>query len=332
MVTRRLEIHCHEVTRMFWCPVTATTGLTGQPEKNIFVAQPADKAVFLNASGDLDLNGRELILDADGDTSIAGFGDDMMAFKLGLVDRLRITTGHLRPTSNLGLALGSTNHRWSTISGAEGNFNDQVTLGVADGTAPLIITSTTKVANLNADRLDDLEATDFATAAQGTTADAALPKTGGVMSGNLDLNGNELILDEDGDTSITADTDDVIHFKVNGNDELTLNSLYLRPSVNQSLILGHPSFRFDTIYGDTLNISGAAGISGVVSANQLVLQIADGTAPIAVTSTTKVANLNADRLDDLEATDFATTAQGTTADAAFAKVRRCHVRQPRPQR
>ena len=50
------------------------------------------------------------------------YRDDMMAFKLGLVDRLRITTGHLRPTSNLGLALGSTNHRWSTISGASGNF------------------------------------------------------------------------------------------------------------------------------------------------------------------------------------------------------------------
>ena len=41
-----------------------------------------------------------------------------------------------------------------------------------------------------------------------------LPKSGGVMSGSLDLNGNELILDEDGDTSITSDTDDVVHFKV----------------------------------------------------------------------------------------------------------------------
>ena len=250
-------------------------------DKNIFVAQPADKAVFLDASGNLDLNAGELILDADGDTSISVIGDDSVAIKLGNTDKLRINTAFFRPTSNLGMALGSTNHRWSAFASATGNFNDQVTLGVADGTAPLIITSTTKVANLNADRLDDLEATDFATAAQGTTADAALPKTGGVMSGSLDLNGNELILDGDGDTSITADTDDTIHFKVGGNDELTLNSLYLRPSVNQSLILGHPNFRFGTIYGQSLDIG-----------------IADGTAPIAVTSTTKVDNLNVDKLDD----------------------------------
>ena len=35
-----------------------------------------------------------------------------------------------------------------------------------------------------------------------------------ILSGDLDLNGNELILDVDGDTSITADTDDRIDFKI----------------------------------------------------------------------------------------------------------------------
>ena len=41
-----------------------------------------------------------------------------------------------------------------------------------------------------------------------------------VAGKSLDLNGNELVLDADGDTSITADTDDEIHFKVAGSDEL----------------------------------------------------------------------------------------------------------------
>ena len=36
---------------------------------------------------------------------------------------------------------------------------------------------------------------------------------------NTDLNGNELLLDADGDTSITADTDDQIDIKINGADE-----------------------------------------------------------------------------------------------------------------
>ena len=36
---------------------------------------------------------------------------------------------------------------------------------------------------------------------------------------NTDLNGNELLLDADGDTSITADTDDQIDIKINGADD-----------------------------------------------------------------------------------------------------------------
>jgi hypothetical protein len=40
----------------------------------------------------------------------------------------------------------------------------------------------------------------------------------------IDLNGNEMILDADADTSITADTDDQIDFKVGGTDRLSLKS------------------------------------------------------------------------------------------------------------
>ena len=40
----------------------------------------------------------------------------------------------------------------------------------------------------------------------------------------IDLNGQELILDADADTSITADTDDQIDFKVGGTDRLSLGS------------------------------------------------------------------------------------------------------------
>ena len=38
----------------------------------------------------------------------------------------------------------------------------------------------------------------------------------------IDMNGTELFLDADKDTSITADTDDTVHFKLGGNDILTL--------------------------------------------------------------------------------------------------------------
>ena len=41
------------------------------------------------------------------------------------------------------------------------------------------------------------------------------------------MNGTELILDADADTSITADTDDTIHFKIAG-DDFTMIELHLQ--------------------------------------------------------------------------------------------------------
>ena len=59
------------------------------------------------------------------------------------------------------------------------------------------------------------------TAATGITVTA-----GGitVTAGGVDLNGTELILDADADTSITADTDDQIDIRINGVDELVLTA------------------------------------------------------------------------------------------------------------
>ena len=44
------------------------------------------------------------------------------------------------------------------------------------------------------------------------------------IGGTIDMNGVELVLDEDGDTSITADTDDQIDFRVGGSDKYTMTS------------------------------------------------------------------------------------------------------------
>jgi hypothetical protein len=60
-----------------------------------------------------------------------------------------------------------------------------------------------------------------------------------VTPSTLDVNGNELILDADADTSITADTDDEIHFKAGGNDllKLTANGLHF-PQSGDGIYLG----------------------------------------------------------------------------------------------
>ena len=55
----------------------------------------------------------------------------------------------------------------------------------------------------------------------------------------IDVNGLELILDADADTSITADTDDELHFKAGGNDllKLTANGLHF-PQPGDGIYLG----------------------------------------------------------------------------------------------
>ena len=54
-----------------------------------------------------------------------------------------------------------------------------------------------------------------------------IKKTGDAMAGaltNIDIDGTELVLDADGDTSITADTDDQIDFKTGGSDRVIIDS------------------------------------------------------------------------------------------------------------
>jgi len=60
--------------------------------------------------------------------------------------------------------------------------------------------------------------------------------TSGVVATSFDMNGTELILDADADTSITSDIDDIIHFKLGGNDRVTFESglIELRNDGSQS--------------------------------------------------------------------------------------------------
>ena len=97
-----------------------------------------------------------------------------------------------------------------------------------------------------------------------------------VVGRTLDLNGNELILDADADTSITADTDDQIHFKVGGSDELKLSGTNLFPSSDQGLGLGTSNFRFAAVYVDNLSVDGNAIRSTNSNGNINLLPDGDG--------------------------------------------------------
>ena len=62
--------------------------------------------------------------------------------------------GNLVPSSNNSYTIGTSSLRWANVFGVLGNYSGQVTVSVANGTAPFAITSTTKVNNLNVDLLD----------------------------------------------------------------------------------------------------------------------------------------------------------------------------------
>ncbi len=70
---------------------------------------------------------------------------------------------------------------------------------------------------------------------------------------NPDLDGNELLLDADGDTSIHADTDDQIDIKIAGSDEYRLNASALFPVTDSANDLGTSSLKFADVHTDAIN-------------------------------------------------------------------------------
>jgi hypothetical protein len=74
----------------------------------------------------------------------------------------------------------------------------------------------------------------------------------------IDLNSNELVLDLDADTSITADTDDTIHFKIAGSDEITMTAGAIAPSTSDGNALGTTSLMFSDLFlasGSVINFN-----------------------------------------------------------------------------
>ena len=96
---------------------------------------------------------------------------------------------------------------------------------------------------------------------------------GGPM--NRDLDGDELVLDTDGDTSITADTDDQIDIKVAGTDQITIKDGALSPVTDNDIDLGTSSLEFkDAFFDGTVTTDGLT-VSGTPSFGDGSIAIAD---------------------------------------------------------
>jgi hypothetical protein len=176
-----------------------------------------------------------------------------------------------------------------------GNVSANILIStVAIGTAPLAITSTTKVTNLNADLLDGYD-----TATANTANTVAVRTSTGNLSANF-FTGNGYYLT--GIDTLTVSGADVANRIANGTSNIDT------PASNGNITVGISGVANTVIFTST-GINAAAN----VSANILISRVAQGTSPLAVTSNTKVTNLNADLLDGYD------TATANTANTVAVR-------------
>jgi hypothetical protein len=178
-----------------------------------------------------------------------------------------------------------------TITGTYGTIKaNSFYSNIATGTAPFTVNSTTQVANLNVAAAGIAE----------TVTTAAQPNITSVGTlGNLYVNAqaNATTFSSNIATGtapfIVTSTTQVANLNVatagslvNGNSNVTIvaNANVNISSTGTANVL--------VIKGTGVNVAGTLDISGVTTASSFVSNIATGTAPFTVTSTTQVANLN----------------------------------------
>ena len=221
------------------------------------------------------------------------------------------------------LTLGSGGNL--TVTGAlQGT---RITLTQAIGTAPLTVTSTTQVANLNAQYLNGLLSSTANTASTIVARDVSNQ----IFAGRVEFSSTGTTTFNSGaQIYLNGSTSNRIDFNTNGVSAPVLNShsagtkivLYSGVSASSAnyalgiegstLWSGVPTtseqFKWygGTTLAATLSGLGALTLVSSLSATTLTSTIATGTSPLTVASTTKVTNLNADLLDGLDSATAAT--------------------------
>ena len=159
-----------------------------------------------------DLQGGELILDADNDTSITADTDDQIDIKIAGSDEIKITAAMIAPASADGSALGGTSNEWSDLYLADGaviglGADQDVTLThVADtgillnSTMAIQFNDASQYINAPSNAILDINATD----------EIELNATAVDLNGTLDVSGTLTvggIMKTDDATEATSTTD-----------------------------------------------------------------------------------------------------------------------------
>jgi hypothetical protein len=100
------------------------------------------------------------------------------------------------------------------------------------------------------------------------------------FGGSLDLEGRELVLDADGDTTITADTDDQIDIKIAGADDFQFTANTFTAQSGSSIVVpdGGLTFGSTAITSTAAELNLLDGVSGLVQSDFTKLAAVDSTA------------------------------------------------------
>ena len=213
--------------------------------RDIFVTQPAEKAVFLDGSGNISIpgtiDGRDLATDG---TKLDGIE----------------ASADVTDTANV------------TAAGA------------------LMDSEVTNLAQVKA-----FDSSDYATAAQGTTADAALPKAGGQMTGNITFSGSQTVDGRD----LSADGTKLDGIESNATADQTAAEIrtLVESATDSNVFTDADHTKLNGIEAsadvtDTTNVTAAGALMD--------------------SEVTNLAQVKA-----FDSSDYATAAQGSTADSAM---------------
>ena len=259
--------------------------------------------------------------------------------------------------NNSGIISGDSNITWdfnNRIFSVNGNANitgningtanivgSRLVSNIATGTTPLVVTSTTRVANLNvatsgvANTVNDAAQGNITSVGTLTSLNSSGNITAPIIAANTNGTGNNFKVGDDawiGDINVTntmvikgqqdgangyiifgtGDTTSTLGRA--GTGALTYNGAF--SSVGNAnvgnlgtggLITATGNIRgANLVTPGVLSVTGNANVGNLGTAGVIVSSIATGTAPFTIASTTKVTNLNADLLDGYDLASAAT--------------------------
>ena len=237
------------------------------------------------------------IATANGNVTVAAVGNTVLT--------VTGTGANITGTANISGNLAAGNVSATTYTGTTANITGQYISTLATGTAPLVVTSTTVVANLNANALQG-----STPASANTASTIALRDASGNLSANFFIgNGSQLTgISSGSSTSISNGNSNVNIPAANGNVNISaVGNANVVVVTGTGMNVAGTINATGNITGANLITSGGSGgsITGAnsVSANyfiggnsnitgQYITTLATGTAPFVVTSTTQVANLS----------------------------------------